>query len=62
MQNSIIAAVILAALSTDPQLPAGVTCEQIKALVAEYGKVRSLTWAVRQGYSWPQIRAAKRCL
>jgi hypothetical protein len=54
--------VILLALATEPQLPTGATCEQIRSLVAEHGKIKALAWAVRNGYSWPQIREAKKCL
>lgn len=54
--------VILLALATEPQLPPGASCEQIKSLVAEHGKVKALAWAVRNGYSWQQIREAKKCL
>lgn len=43
-------------------LPPGVTCVMIRSLVAEHGKVRALTWALRQGYLWSQIREAKKCL
>lgn len=42
-----------------PQLPPGVTCEQIRAMVAEHGKPKAIAWALRQGYSWAEIiRAA----
>lgn len=43
-------------------LPDGATCVMIRSLVAEHGKVKALAWALRQGYSWSQIREAKKCL
>jgi hypothetical protein len=57
-----IGLVIILALSSEPDLPAGVTCDQVRALVAEHGKPRALAWALRHGYSWKQIREARRCL
>lgn len=53
-----IALAVVATLS----LPSGVSCESIRAAVHQYGYVRSLAWALEHGYSWGQIRAAKRCL
>lgn len=44
------------------QLPAGVTCEQVRSMVAEYGKVYAYAWARLQGYTAAQIAEAKRCL
>lgn len=41
-------------------------CLQVQSLVAQYGRVRALAWAVEQialgTYSWKELRAAKRCL
>jgi hypothetical protein len=54
--------VIILALISTPQLPEGVTCEQIKLLVAEHGKARAIIWARSHGYSWKQINEARRCL
>lgn len=50
--------------STTPAsgLPAGATCEIVREKVAEHGKAASLAWALKQGFSFAQIRAAKRCL
>lgn len=45
-----------------PQLPAGVTCEMVRAKVAEHGKVYAYAWAKLQGYSRAEINEAKRCL
>jgi hypothetical protein len=45
-----------------PRLPTGVTCEHVKAMVAEHGKILALAWARLQGYSRRDIEQAKRCL
>jgi phage-related protein len=55
----IVLLILLAA--AEPQLPA-VTCDQVRAFVAEHGTMRSVYWARSQGYSWRQIAEAKRCL
>lgn len=46
----------------EPNLPAGITCETIKAKVAEFGRLRALLWARRQGYPIAQINEARKCL
>jgi uncharacterized protein YbaA (DUF1428 family) len=45
-----------------PDLPQGVTCEFVRAKVAEHGKVVAYAWARLQGYSKEEIKQAKRCL
>lgn len=41
-------------------------CDQVRALVGQYGKVQATAWALKQmaigTYSWREFRAAKRCL
>jgi hypothetical protein len=46
----------------DAGLPAGATCEIVREKVAEHGKAVALAWALKQGYSFAQIRRAKLCL
>jgi hypothetical protein len=63
----IVALVLLAlagpVLAADPpRLPEGVTCEVVRQYVAQHGQPRALAWAIEQGYSWREIRAARRCL
>ncbi|MCK1459173.1 hypothetical protein IVB34_12830 [Bradyrhizobium sp. 2] len=53
---------IPARASTTPTLPAGITCEMVRDKVAEYGKAVAWAWALKQGYSFAQIAAARRCL
>ena len=43
-------------------LPPGVDCTTVRALVAHHGKARALLWALKQGYSLSDIAAARRCL
>jgi hypothetical protein len=43
-------------------LPPGIDCNLIRSYVAEHGKAKALGWAIKQGYSWGQISAARRCL
>lgn len=47
---------------SDNGLPAGITCEMVREKVTEHGKAVALAWAIRQGYSFAQIRAARRCV
>jgi hypothetical protein len=58
---SLIVFALMLALS-EPQLPAGITCGMIREKVAEHGRLASIAWAIRNGYSFAQIRQAKRCL
>jgi hypothetical protein len=43
-------------------LPAGVTCEQVRATVAQIGKVKALALAIEHGATLQQVRAGRRCL
>jgi hypothetical protein len=38
----------------EPQLSAGVSCEQTRALVAEHRRDKALAWAVHNGLCWDQ--------
>jgi hypothetical protein len=61
----ILTAVLLASAadpSTPPRLPEGVTCEFVRAKVAEHGKVIAYAWARLNGFSKREIAEAKRCL
>lgn len=50
------------AANVPPILPKGYTCEDVRRVVAEVGKVRALALALKNGASWAQIREARRCL
>jgi hypothetical protein len=52
----------MASTTPDTGLPAGITCEMVREKVTEHGKAVALAWALRQGYSFAQIRAARRCV
>ncbi len=63
----IVALVLLAlagpVLAADPpRLPEGVTCDHVRAVVKEHGKVKALALALQHGATWEQVRAARRCL
>lgn len=46
----------------EPELPAGVTCELVRAKVAQHGRRAARAWAGLRGYSQNQIREAEKCL
>ena len=54
--------IVLAGGDSEPQLPAGISCPQVRSLVAEHGYLKALVWARGHGYSWKQIAEAKKCL
>lgn len=54
--------VIILIAWTEPQLPHGTSCDQIKSLVAEHGKIKAVIWAREHGYTWAQIAEARKCL
>ena len=45
-----------------PKLPPGVTCEVIRAKVAEHGMYVAYAWAKQNGYSDKHIAQANKCL
>lgn len=51
-----------AALTDEPRLPAGYTCDQVRTNVALYGKFASFLWAKANGFSAADIAQARRCL
>jgi hypothetical protein len=57
-----LVASLAAVLAHEPQLPAGVSCEQIRTLVAEHGLAKAIYWARSHGYSWSDINEARKCL
>jgi hypothetical protein len=63
----IVALVLLAlagpVLAADPpRLPEGVTCDHVRAVVKEHGKVKALAMALQHGATAAEIRAGWRCL
>lgn len=51
-----------AVLAAEPKLPPGISCADVRARVAEYGKTVAFGWALANGYSMAQIREARKCL
>lgn len=49
-------------VAAEPKLPEGVTCSDVRAHVAQYGKIAAYAWAKLQGYTAQEIREAKKCL
>jgi hypothetical protein len=56
------AATPLLAAERQPKLPPGVTCEVVRAKVAEHGVLVAHAWAKQNGYSDKHIAQANRCL
>jgi hypothetical protein len=50
------------AANVPPIPPKSYTCEDVRRVVAEIGRVRALALALKNGASWAQIREARRCL
>lgn len=46
----------------EAKLPPGITCTDVRARVAEYGKYVAYAWARLHGYSKHEIREAEKCL
>ncbi len=65
-RNAILIALFMvlasAAFADIPKLPAGISCADVRAKVAEYGKAAAFAWAFANGYSLAQIREARKCL
>jgi hypothetical protein len=60
-----LAIILSAALAREPHLPAGITCDYVRAQYAEWswaGKWAIHRYLLLQGYSWAQIREAEKCL
>jgi hypothetical protein len=58
------------AAESEPKLPPNVTCDMIRSKYEEYRMtyprlilwIKATEWARGQGYSWGQIREARKCL
>lgn len=59
---AIVICATLAYAADPPRLPPGVTCADVRAKVAEHGKVYAYAWAKLNGYSSAEINEAKKCL
>jgi hypothetical protein len=57
-----VATTLLAAEQQQPKLPPGVTCEVVRAQVAQHGVLVAYVWAKQNGYSNKLISQANKCL
>jgi hypothetical protein len=57
---AMVAMVNAAHAAEPPKLPVGVTCEAVRERVAEHGRAAAIAWALASGYSWRQIRDARK--
>lgn len=59
---TLVASPAIAADRDRTDMPPGISCEQVRAAVAEYGRIKALALALEHGATWTQIKAARRCL
>jgi hypothetical protein len=59
---ALVATPALAGEMNSAGLPAGVTCDQVRATVVQIGKVKALALAIEHGATLKQVRAGRRCL
>ena len=52
-------AVVLLCLIASPAT--ALTCEDVRAFVAEHGKAKAIAFAVSHGATWSQIKEAIKC-
>lgn len=45
-----------------PALPFNYDCKTIRTFVAEHGRIEALALAIRNGATFAQLRAARKCL
>jgi len=48
--------------ASEPQLPPGVTCADVRAMVLQYGQIAAHAWARLHGFSSAQIKEARKCM
>lgn len=51
----------LAAAEDQPKLPA-LSCDDVRRVVSEHGKIKATAMAIEAGAAWSQIREARKCL
>jgi hypothetical protein len=59
---AILLVLTVSASASEPRLPPGVTCDDVRAKVAEYGESLAYAWARLHGYIRAEIREARKCL
>lgn len=50
------------ARADEPKLPAGYSCDDVRAKVAELGRVGAIALALKNGATLKQLREARKCL
>ncbi len=53
---------ILLLIPSHPAQSLQVSCDDVRAFVAEHGKTKAIAFAIQQGATWSEIMRAKRCL
>lgn len=56
------AILILLLLPSHPAAAFQISCEDVKAYVAQHGKAKALAFAIKHGATFKEIVAARRCL
>jgi hypothetical protein len=58
----VLVTVCARARAGEPKLPAAYSCDDVRRVVAEHGKIRALALAIELGATWRQIAEARKCL
>ncbi len=58
----IATAVVFVCLIASPANAFQVSCDDVRAFVAEHGRARAIAFAISQGATWGQIKEARKCL
>ena len=57
-----VVAVAFLCLIAFPAQAFQISCDDVRAYVAQHGKAAALAFAIKNGATWKQIMEAKRCL
>jgi hypothetical protein len=55
-------AVVLFCLIASPTHSFEISCDDVRAYIAEHGKTKALAFAIKHGATWKQIIEARKCL
>jgi len=56
------AAILILCLVSIPAHGFQISCEDVRAFVAQYGKAQAIAFAIRNGATWQEIKQARSCL
>jgi hypothetical protein len=59
---SVLGTPVVAADKVTAGLPDGITCEQVRATVAQIGRLKAMALAIEHGATFQQIRAGRKCM